>query len=75
MSDSKKEADVFRFPDGSAIYRANQYGKWVGHWADKTPLRGDNDERSFFATADEGIAALQAGGEGPAAKTEVVCTK
>lgn len=40
--------------------------KWIACWADGTPLRGDNDEISYFDTAQEAATALSLGGEGPA---------
>ena len=59
----------YRFPDGCQVGPSlSVHGKWWATWADKTPLRGDNDETSFFASAEEAMAALAEGGEGPAAK-------
>lgn len=56
------------FPDGSSVQPSLYVrGKWLAWWADRTPLRGDNDERSYFHSADEAVAALIEGGEGPQA--------
>lgn len=63
--------ESIRYPDGSAIYRSLSGRKWVAHWADRTPLRGDNDERSYFDTPEEAAAALIAGGEGPAVQAVI----
>lgn len=60
---------TIRFTDGSAAYSSsNVAGKFVAHWDDRTPLRGDNDERSYFDSVDEAAAAIQAGGEGKQVK-------
>jgi len=60
-------ADVIRYADGCRIWPSTAIkGKWMACWADRTPLRGDNDETSYFASAEEAAAALAEGGEGPA---------
>jgi hypothetical protein len=66
--------DVRRvYPDGAKIWRCQSplEKKWKACWADGTPLRGDNDEVSFFDSAEEAAAALAEGGEGPAAADRV----
>jgi hypothetical protein len=41
---------------------ARSPGKWQACWEDGTPLRGDNDETSYFDSAAEAIKALSEGG-------------
>ena len=56
------------FHDGSGIKPSLTPGKWVGWWADGTPMTdGDDDAISRFGTRDEAVQALVAGGEGPRA--------
>jgi hypothetical protein len=63
----KYKDGVYRYPDGSAIWLANQVEeKWCAHWADRTPLRGDNGTLSYFDSPLAAAEALMAGGEGPA---------
>lgn len=67
----------FVFPDGSVVCRSTvRPGKWVGYWAPRpgfsrgTPLMhedrdGLTETTSYFDSAEEAVAALAAGGEGP----------
>src|SRR5262249_42430597 len=67
---------VYRYPDGSGFRFIKRAGKWVGWWAPKPgsshccPLRGDNDVRSYFDSAEEVARAIAAGGEGPVAESD-----
>lgn len=61
-----EERQYQQFPDGSAVGEAvGVPGKWQGRWCDGTPMRGENDQTSYFPTKEEAIQALVAGGEGP----------
>jgi hypothetical protein len=62
-----KYPNHFVYPDGSGIAPAMQAGKWVAHWANRTPLRSDNDVVSYFDTPEDAAQALYEGNEGPAA--------
>ena len=67
----------YRWSDGAAVYQAhnvkNQDGspKWRAHWADRTPLRGDErggEGISYFPTAVDAAYVLWHEGEGPGAE-------
>ena len=51
------EQGNYHFANGCVIARAsNVPGKWVAYWPKGIPLRGDNDERSYFDSLDEIMA-------------------
>lgn len=70
---------VVRYPDGSQILRHTdekhpRFGKFMGKWADQTPLMGCDDDPcresvSYFETAEEVAECLRQGGEGPAVES------
>lgn len=63
--ESRKPASL-RYEDGAAIWYSEHARMWKARWADGTPLCGDNDEVSYFATCEEAARCLVEGGEGPA---------
>lgn len=61
---------AYRYADGSAIYRYEGCPGWRAHWADRTPLRGEDPRTGqevdwYFKTAAQAAVALLEGGEGP----------
>lgn len=61
-------AGSYVFPDGSKIVK--QHHSWAAYWSNGVPLRGDNDERSYFQTPKDAARCLDEAGEGPTSMQE-----